>query len=415
MLSKQRLISSFRNGKAYPHFLKINSKHIELASTLVNLFQDCQGKHRFEIEEKIKTFSIEKINPKVVQGLADLLYKRSSFNDLGGLDTVKKRQQIFSASAGYWQRAATDETDFLQHRKNILKAVQFDTTIETIDEHQLFGDIPTNQRLEDFDYIQPEQLIHRFNIAQVQGLLLNARSLELRIYRRRNAAFKQVMQMMKFFKLMFELKDVENDWVTLAIDGPGAVLDNSRSYGIEIAQFFPAVLLLNIPWQLHAILKIPNRRRLFSLEITEDNPYQSHYQARNIWTHEKTMLLLERFNQKYTNAYRAFSDTELIPLMDNRYLLPDFSVFEVNSTRADKAEPQMRFEWIHYQSGAKLKWIRQVKKQLPENYVFAIKGKREKLKGLINTMGKHLLVYTNTLTAPAIMKRLEENHPQKTV
>ncbi len=411
MLSKQRLISSFRNGNAYPHILKINSKHIELATMLVNLFQDCHGKRRFEIEERIKTFNIEKINPKVVQGLADLLYKRSSFDDLGDLDTVEKRQQIFSASAGYWQRAATDETDFRQHRKNILKDVQFGTTIETIDEHQLFGDIPTNQRLEDFDFIEPEKLIHRFNIAQVQGLLLNARSLELRIYRRRNAAFKQVMQMMKFFKLMFELKDVENDWITLAIDGPGAVLDNSRSYGIEIAQFFPAVLLLNIPWQLHAILKIPNRRRIFSMEITEDNPYQSHYQTRNAWTHEKTTLLLERFNQKYTSTCHAFSDTEIIPLRDNRYLLPDFSIIEVDSTGGDKTRHQMRFEWIHYQSDAKLKWIKQVKSQLPENYVFAIKGKREKLKGLIKTMGKHLLVYTNTLTAPAIMKKFDENGP----
>jgi predicted nuclease of restriction endonuclease-like RecB superfamily len=408
MLSKQRLITSFRNGKARPHFLKLNPKHIELATTLINVFQDCRGKRRFEIEERIKNFNIEKINPKVVQGLADLLYKRSSFDDLGGLDSVKKRQQIFSSSAAYWRSAAEDETDFLQHRKNILKNTQFEPAIETIDEHQLFGDITTNQRLLDFNIIQPAHLIHRFNIAQVQGLLLNIRSLELRIYRRQNAAFKQVMQMMKFFKLMFELKEVENDWITLAIDGPAAVLDNSRSYGIEIALFFPAILLLDIPWQLNASLKIPNRKRIFSMEITEDNLYQSHYQARNIWTHEKTTLLLERFNQKYPGRYHGVSDPEIIPLRDNRYLLPDFSIIEVETTGEDKTKRQMRIEWIHYLSDKKLKWIKQVKSQLPENYVFAIKGKREKLKSLIKTMEKHLLVYTNTLTAPAIVKKFED-------
>ena len=409
MLSKQRLITSFRNGKAHPHFLKVNQKHIELAATLIHLFQDCHGRRRFEIEERIKTFNIEKVKPKVVQGLADLLYKRSSFNDIRFLDTVKRRQQIFSASAAYWKNAAKDETGFLQHRNHILKIAHLDGTIETVDEHQLFGDNPSNQILEDFDVIQPEQLIHRFNIAQVQGLLLDSQSLELRISRRRSAALKQVMQMMKFFKLMFELKAIENDWITLAIDGPGAVLDNSRSYGIEIAQFFPAVLLLNIPWQLTASLKIPNRRRIFTLEMTEDNPYQSHYQTRNVWTHEKTTLLLERFNQKNPETYHAFSDPEIIPLRDNRYLLPDFSIVEDNSSGEDKTKRQMRFEWIHYQSDAKLKWILQVKPQLPENYVFVVKGKREKLKSLIKAMGKHLLVYTNTLTAPAIMKKFEED------
>lgn len=411
MLSKQRLITTFRDGKARPFFLKVNSKHVELATSLVNLFQDSLGRRRFEMDERIKSFNIEKVNPKVILGLADLLFKRSSFDDLSNSNAVENRQQIFSAAAGYWKKITESTPSFHQHRENILKATQLDSLPDTINEQQLFGDIPANQILNSFDAIQPEKLIHRFNIAQVQGLFLNSQNLELRIFRRRNAAFKQMMQMMKFFRLMFELNTVENDWITLSIDGPGAILDNSRSYGLEIAQFFPAVLLLDVPWQLTARLKIPNRRRIFTLEITEDNPYQSHYQARNFWTHEKTNLLLDRFNKKNAAAYRASSDQEIIPLKDNQYLLPDFSVTAVDADGRESKKHRMRFEWIHYQSSAKLEWIRRIQPQLPDNYVFAVKGKPEKLRRLIKTMGNHLLLYANNLTAPAIVKKFEEYAP----
>ncbi|NQU63089.1 MAG: DUF790 family protein [SAR324 cluster bacterium] len=409
MLSKQLLITTFRDGKARPFFLEVNPKHLELATALVHLFQDSLNRRRFEIEERIKTFNIEKVNPKVVQGLADLLYKRSSFDDLGGTDVVENRQQIFYAAAHYWKNTAKEKTDFLQHRKNILKIAKVVSPGETVEEYQLFGDILANQTLKGFEAIQPEKLIHRFNISQVQGLFLNSRSLELRIHRRTNSAFKQLMQMMKFFRLMFELKSIENDWITMAIDGPGAVLEHSRSYGIEIAKFFPAILLLNVPWQLTASLKVPNRRQIFTLEITEDNPYQSHYPTRNAWTHEKNVLLLERLNEKYAEKYRAFSDQEIIILRDNQYLLPDFLIMAVDAHGIQSKNRQVRFEWIHYPSGTKLKWIQKIKSQLPDNYVFAVKGKPEKLKSLVKMMGKHLLVYANNLTAPAVIKKVEDN------
>jgi len=401
MLSRQRLITSFRNGIARPFFLKINKKHLELADSLINLFQDSNGRRRFEIEEQISTFNIEKINPKVVQGLSELLYKRSSFADPGAVNAVEIRKQLFTASANYWRTLDDSQLDILQHRKNILSTSQLSPVASgAIEEYQLFGDIPANQQLSEFEPIQAEALIHRFNIAQVQGLLIHSRSMEITIHRHHGPALKQVMQMLKFFKLMFELTARDSNWMTMKIDGPGSVLENSRSYGIEIAQFFPAVLLLTVPWRLTAQLKVPNRRRIFSLEITDDNAFCSHLQARNTWTHEKTVTLLNRFNEKYAASHRADSDKDIIPLKDNRYLLPDFSVSDMNGNRE-----RLQVEWIHYPSEAKLKWLRKVRTQLPENYVFAIKGRREKLKPLTKSMEKHLLVYAKDLTAPAIMKK----------
>lgn len=409
MLKRQQLITTYRDGVARPYVLKPNSKHLDLSDNLITLFCDSIGRRHFEIEEHIKGFNIEKLNPKVIQGLAELLYKRSAFDDDGAANSMALRSKLFSASATYWKNTTGNYGSALQHRANILKTAAGQSTIpENIKEHQLFGDIASNQALIDFKPITSEQLIHRFNIAQVQGLLLYSRSLELKVHRRISPALKQLMQMMKFFRLMFDLKQINSDWFTLQIDGPAAVLENSRSYGLEIAQFFPAILLLEVPWLLTARLKVPNRRRIFTLEISEDNPYQSHFKKQNVWTHDKTLALLNRFNEKYGPQHHAVTDPEIIPLRDNRYLLPDFTISSKKKTDNEGKGSQMRVEWIHYPSDAKLKWLRQVKAQLPEDYVFAVKGKKDKMKSLMNTMEKHLLLYTKELTAPAIFKKFEK-------
>lgn len=410
MLSRQRIITSYRDGIARPYVLKVIPKHIDLSESLIQIFQDAVGRRRYEIEEEISRFNIEKINPKVIQGLAELLFKRSRFDEPGSVDALDLRRSLFSSSATYWKSVTDENRPIHHHRRKILSNAQIpELQADDIDASHLFGDIAANQKLTEIETIDAESLIHRFNIAQVQGLLIHARKLELSIHRRDTSALKQVMQMMKFFQLMFDLQDSTDNWITMLIDGPGAVLENSRSYGFELAQFFPAILLLNIPWKLNAQLKVPNRRRLFTLEISEDNPYHSYYQLRNVWTHQKLKRLLDRFSEKYGSTHRVTPEPEIIPISDNRYLLPDFTIALIESDPGNESrQRQLRFEWVHYPSESKLKRIRQLKPQLPADYVFAIKGSKEKLKPLIKAMQEHLLVYAKDLTATAVMRKVEE-------
>jgi len=401
-------MATFRDGIAYPHVLKPGGRSLDLANSLIALFHDAIGRRRFDVEEEIKAFNIEKTHPKVIQGLAELLLKRCTFDETLATKAVELRRQLFSASATYWKSGGEKAADIMRHRQNILRAAaQKSATPLEVGEQQLFGDIASNQCLASFDTLTAEQLINRFNIAQVQGLLLDARSLEIRVPRQQGAALKQLMQMLKFHQLLFALIQADNNSFVLQIDGPGSILENSRSYGIEVATFFPAVLLLKGPWQLTALLKIPSRRRIFTLTLTEESPYRSYLQPKNIWTHERTAALLERFNEKYNPDYSARLDADIIQLKDNRYLLPDFTVLAERNSGKGKPEIRMQVEWVHYPSASKFKWLQQVKPQLPDNYVFAVRGKGAKMKQLADALEPHLLLYTKELTAPAILRKLE--------
>lgn len=406
MLTGPLLITRFRNGKVFPHQLPTNPSNLKLSSELIGLFKQSSGQRRCEIEEQVRGCNLEKVNPKVIQGLSQILFNRCCFSHASQEDPQEIREKVFSTSAEYWKGEVSELSDFTKHKKEILDQLHINSE-EKVNhtESWLFGDISGNQRLNSFEELTPQKLIHRFNIEQVQGILLHVVRLELKIDRQHDVAFRQVMQMMKFFRLMFEVTHQDKDWISFRIDGPGSVLENRRSYGLEIAQFFPAVLLLSSSWYLAADLKIPHRTRQFLLEISHDNPYQTFYTTKRFWLNQKITDLVARFNEKFAESWQADMQQTILSLKNNRYLLPDFLIKTVVKT--GKMDEFM-VEWVQYLSDSKIQRMKQILPELPSNYIFAVKGKKGKLKNLVDTLGDHLLLFSKELTAPALKKKIDE-------
>ncbi|PCI25242.1 MAG: hypothetical protein COB67_10890 [SAR324 cluster bacterium] len=408
MLTGPLLITTFRKGRAYPNQLKNNPDSQASAENLINLFQESIERKRFELDADIKGFSNEAANPKVIQGMAKILFQRCDFDHTGAESPPELRAKVFSEAAAYWKSTESASQSSNNHKQKILARLGY--TSPEILEHTdswLFGDILSNQRLISFKELSPENLIHRFNIEQVQGLLLNTVELELTIQRQQDSSFRQVMQMLKFFRLMYQVKKIDDQGMTLQIDGPSSVLENSRSYSLEIAQFFPAILLLKAPWSLSADLKITGRPRRFTLEIEHLNKYKTYYTERGVWAHEKILQLIDRFNKKYEGSLHASTEAEIINLKQNRYLLPDLKVKPLQEG------PTIMLEWIRYLSESKISWLLEIYPELPPNYIFAIRGKRSKLKHLLSTMGDRLLLFSSELTATAVKKKMDETFTKK--
>lgn len=406
MLTGPLLITTFRKGKAYPYKLANNEENRDMVSDLIYLFEESIESKRFEIEENIKGYAAEASNPKIIQGIAKILFARSEFSNSSEENPQERRERVFSASADYWKSLDGESSpDILIHKRRILESID-----EAKPEHLentdswMFGDVVSNQRLTKFETISPEKLIHRFNIEQVQGLLLNALSLDLTIQKLQEATFRQVMQMVKFFGLMYSVTVTEDDKITIHFDGPSSILQNGRSYSLEIAQFFPAILLLKNEWTLEATLKISNRPRDFLLEITNKNPYCTYYPEKGRWSHEKIEGVIDRFNEKYSETLEARGEQTILPLRNNRYLLPDLII----APKKGRWKKEVMVEWIRYLSPTKIKWLEEVQPELPPNYVFAVKGSRIKLKALLETMDHQILLFSNELTAPALKKKIDE-------
>lgn len=404
MLTGALNLTRFRNGTAYPLVLKHDQKNLDLAGQLIELFSQSIGERRSDIEESIKAFYVEKVNPKIVQGMARILFSASEFSNYLHIDPLKNREEVFDAAAEYWKDKAAFTQNVLNHKHSILSSIKKDQAAALENTNAwLYGDVTDNQTLVTFDTYSREGLVDRFNIEQVQGLLIHARLLELTLSGGKDQSLRQVLQMLKFFQLMFDVREGDENTVTLAVDGPASILESGRSYGIEMANFFPAILLLKTPWTLRATLKVPGRHRLFTLEMQHDNPYQSFYREKGVWRHRKIASLIERFNSKYPNEYKAAGENRIFPLRDNRFLIPDLVIRSVETPGRE-----MFIEWLQYISDSKIKWLSKVAAELPPGYVFALKGSRTRYTQLAKKMGPHLLLYTKEITAPSIKTHFQK-------
>src|SRR3989339_1564181 len=112
------------------------------------------------------------------------------------------------------------------------------------------------------------------------------------------------MGYLKFFGLLFTLLQDDAQGLKLRVDGPQQLLENGRSYGAELANFFAALLLLPGPWELEAPLRRKGVARGFTFYLDHRHGYQTPYRAKGIWSHQKLVDLQNHFNQKYGPACR---------------------------------------------------------------------------------------------------------------
>lgn len=394
MLSGNLLLASFRKDRAYPKFLKGNDEEKALAANLLDILEHSPGETREMIEESLKEIPAK--NPKVAEGMAKILLDHAQFAQPEEGNPQELRSQVFDAAADYWTHRAQEATDLEAHRAQVLGPLGL-AQPERLENPLgwLFADLPSNQRLEAFEPFTPGQLIDRFNLEQAQGLLLKAVSLRLSISGR--AALGPLMQRLKFFGLMFRVEKERQGILSLVIDGPTSVLENPRSYGLELANFFPAVFSLPGTWEVKAQIKPQGKKGSFDFLVHQDSGYRSPSPPRDQWAQEKMVQVEKRFNEQYNPHYHARLIAEVIPLPGNRYLLPDLEVSQDGQT--------LQLQWVRYLTPERIDWLKEIRPHLPKRYYFAVKGKQAKLKPLIEAMDGRLVAVATEITAP-FLKRL---------
>lgn len=152
-------------------------------------------------------------------------------------------------------------------------------------EHRLFGDLPEAHRLEKFDdFVSPEALLSRYNVAQTQVALFDAQRMTVHA----TEDFKSILRYAKLARLMHTVHRDGTGRYRIDFDGPSSLLHNTQRYGIAMARFLPGLLSCG-GWRMWALLK-PARwlgHVTLSLEansglsspVPETNQFDSHVEA----------------------------------------------------------------------------------------------------------------------------------------
>jgi hypothetical protein len=325
MLTADLLRARIRKGEVRPLYLDPTDRdHLALAASLIELFGAHVGRRRGTLEDAMAELVGDQTDFLLHRGLAKLLFDRASFEVDAPCDPVDLRRRVFERAAQYHPVAlAPGDPLHPVTRAEVLSAAaaEFGMTAEDA-ERALYADLEREHVLRAFEPITPEALLHRYNLALAQAVLLRASSLTLTIAPGDPARYRQLFRYIKFYRLMHTVRGDRAQGYTITLDGPASMFQLSSKYGLQMAEFLPALLLCEA-WTLEAQLVWGRERSPATFRLEAGSGLVSHYPDTGVYVTDEERYFVERFaaaNTRWVLEKRP----EIIDLGGQGVLIPDF-------------------------------------------------------------------------------------------
>lgn len=317
MLTKNLLRHTTRQGKIFPKYIDpSHSEYLEMAGGLLSVFSQNVGQSIKTLETALKDYP----GGPVGEGFKKLLLDRCQLSDKGFAEVEEKRWEILRKS-----KQLRSQYQF-RTRESFFERMAEGESLGHLQE-SLYGDLPHNRLIASFDAIEADKLIHRYNVAQIQGLLLFAQKVRCSVYGPSLVEKRRLMQKIKFHGLLLETSAFKghSDPLTFELSGPLSIYDGSSTYGGRLANFFPH--LLNFKrWDVSAMIKWEQKR--LTLEVSHKKAMKSHYQSLTGYIPEEFKAFMDRFKAQALSkklSWKVSLANDFIDLGANEISFPDFS------------------------------------------------------------------------------------------
>jgi hypothetical protein len=287
VLTRDLLLFTLRKGRIRPRFVdRADGALLEAARDLVDIAARAPGEPKKDIDAAMGGRAMIHPRPKVARGLVKLLQDRMEVAEPGDA-ALELRRAAFAASMAALEAADPDEA-FTQHERRLEAALG--RPLEEV-RAALHADLPDARPVESFEPISAEALIDRYNLALAQGLVLYARRVELEVGRPERPEVRRLLRWMRFCRLVAHVEAGE-DGCRLGVEGPAALFEGAKGYGLQLASFLAAVPMLGT-WRLEAEVELP-RRPAATLELTGADPLASTFSGGSGYVPEEVRAVLER-------------------------------------------------------------------------------------------------------------------------
>ena len=320
MLTRELLRFRKRNG-FQPAFLNpADPKLLEFASELLALYAEAAAGNmrRSELEELVSVQLQGARDRKLAEGLNKLILDRCSFDPVRFIDYPAERKRLFLAASEALPQA---EGSLELYREKLL-ATEGAAEFMAAD---IYGDLPDNERMTGWKALYPGELLNRYNLALVQGLLIYSDELEIAVSDSNPAELRRLFKYLRFFRLLAEISrrtaDGRSMEILLRISGPFAIFANTRKYALLLAEFFPAVVNLE-KWNLAAKIRIGENRG--ELRLDQKSGLVSHYRNFSSYVPEEIRMFHRLFREQ-SEEWRIVGESPFIDGGGQEIGFPDLS------------------------------------------------------------------------------------------
>ncbi|MBF0370628.1 MAG: DUF790 family protein [Magnetococcales bacterium] len=318
MLTRDLLRYATQSRRILPRFVDPKNQNlINLIKELIGLYSEGKGQSREELGEVIQPILNAYRSPLIAKGLNKLLLNRCDFQEAEeGLDLF--RLGVFETASK--RLAEKGMGDLEKYREVVAGDVNIDPDQLGV---RLFSDLPDRQPLAQFRTITPQALAHRYNMAQVQGLLLNADRLEVEFQEPGLSKRRQLFRYLRFHRLLVRIQKMGDGSYHLTLDGPLSLLQNTRKYGFQLALFFPALVAMS-RWRIEAWIKMKGQRQELSLSMDETSGLVTHLTQMSGYIPEEFEVFQKSF-KKGAKGWHIKNNAPLLDLGKQEVAAPDFS------------------------------------------------------------------------------------------
>lgn len=261
MLTRQLLRFRVDGDRLAPRLLKPTPAVRQLADELIAHWREGVGRMRGELEDAESAILHASRQLLVGRGLSKVLTDACDFADPAG--AAELRERAFAASfAGLAHPPAAPEA----HAAAVAATLGLDPAELPV---ALYADLPDRAVLREVPEWTADGLLGRYNLALCQGLLLGADELRVHVRDADRGLHRRLVRALARRRLCAEVSAADAGGLYLAVSGPGAVLDQRAAYGLQLAQWLPALCCARA-WSATASVVPPRAAAPATLELGSD-------------------------------------------------------------------------------------------------------------------------------------------------
>lgn len=397
MLTADLVRATCRSGQLHvtPLAGKQRVRAAELAAGYVAIAAAHVGKAQHELDEAFAAVDVAPREAKLAAGLIKLIEDACEFEAESPIEPRQLRSDVFTLAAAA-RRALSADQRFDRAAVLARAAEPHAATPERI-EQALYSDLKSEHRLLRAPELSPEALLERYDLAQLQAVLLRAVKITAHVACASPAAYRDLFRKLKFRRLMFQISPGPAGTYRIDIDGPYSLFDSVTKYGLQLALMLPTLLAAD-RIAIQADLRWGKAKAPVSFNLERKGNASADDAVR---LPDEVAAVLEQF--------RAPRDGWTARLADAVFDLPGVGICIPDLCFAHTSGVQIFLEVLGYWSrDAVWQRVELVQKGLAAKVLFAAS---ERLRVSEQVLADHpsgaLYVYKNSLSAKALLDHLE--------
>lgn len=365
---------------------------------LLALHDDYVGRAMGELESGLADYIGDSPRFLVQRGLSKLLLDKATVEVVAGRPPEEVRAVVHEVAEAEGPVAPGHAT-----REAILEEAgrRLGLTVSEV-ETSLYADLKRAERLVALPIPEVTTLLHRYNMALAQGVLLRASRVRIQLPELAAKEARYLFRALKFRRLMHRMTRTKRGY-RLELDGPLSLFKMTTRYGLGLALFLPTLCRFS-GWSLEADVVWGKERKERRFELDASVGLKSEAKVTGLWEGKEETHFRATF-RAFKSDWALRRNQKIFTLPTNEALIPDYTL-----THPDGRVVYLDLMWTWRARDLDRK-LRQRLDEGPPNLLVALATKLQADRETVSSFDPRVVPFKGVISPKHILAACERLRP----